>query len=121
VASLVMECTDSSGTPKPPWRERKEAYLARLPGASAGGKLIALCDKLHNVTALVRDLRTGGEAVWRRFNASPEDTLWYYGRVVEILGPGPEGSLQAELAARVEELARAVGRQNRTSRPSSRL
>lgn len=108
VAALVMECTDAHTKPKPPWRARKEAYLARLPQASEGGKLIALCDKVHNITALVRDLESGGEAVWGRFNASPEDTLWYYRKVAEILGPGRAGSLERELAAKLEALARRV-------------
>lgn len=108
VAEMVMECTDAYAKPKPPWRARKEAYLARLPQASEGAKLIALCDKLHNVTALVRDLGRGGKAVWSRFNASPEETLWYYRRVVEILGTGRDGSLERELAAKVEALKMAV-------------
>ena len=30
VGRIVEGCTDSDTDPKPPWRERKEAYLARL-------------------------------------------------------------------------------------------
>ena len=30
VAEIVEGCTDTLVTPKPPWRQRKEAYLARL-------------------------------------------------------------------------------------------
>ena len=32
VLRIVEACTDSDTHPKPPWRERKEAYLAHLPG-----------------------------------------------------------------------------------------
>lgn len=31
VAAIVAECSDTFETPKPPWRERKEAYLGDLP------------------------------------------------------------------------------------------
>ena len=31
VASIVDGCTDTYETPKPPWRRRKEDYLAHLP------------------------------------------------------------------------------------------
>ena len=30
VAEIVEGCSDTDQTPKPPWRERKEAYLAHL-------------------------------------------------------------------------------------------
>src|SRR6516165_9192964 len=30
VAHIVDGCTDSYGSPKPPWRERKEKYLTRV-------------------------------------------------------------------------------------------
>ena len=30
VADIVADCSDTFETPKPPWRERKEAYLAHL-------------------------------------------------------------------------------------------
>src|SRR4249919_2359346 len=30
VAGIVAECTDTDEVPKPPWRTRKEEYIARL-------------------------------------------------------------------------------------------
>lgn len=108
VAALVLECTDATVTPKPPWRGRKEAYLAHLAVASAGARLIVLGDKLHNASSLVRDLRTAGPALWDRFNAGPEDTAWYYRSVVEILGGKDRTPLLEELDAVVRELEEAV-------------
>src|SRR6266853_3455026 len=49
VATVVMECSDTDREPKPPWRERKERYLAHLPSASADALLVSIADKLHNV------------------------------------------------------------------------
>jgi (p)ppGpp synthase/HD superfamily hydrolase len=34
VAKIVAECSDTFETPKPPWRERKERYIAHFDEAS---------------------------------------------------------------------------------------
>ncbi|WP_306597837.1 HD domain-containing protein [Geothrix sp. 21YS21S-2] len=108
VADLVLECTDATVTPKPPWRARKEAYLAHLAVASAGARLIVLGDKLHNASSLVRDLRAAGSALWDRFNAGPGETAWYYRSVVEILGEKGRTPLLDQLDAVVGELEKAI-------------
>lgn len=33
VSEIVIECSDTFEYPKPPWRQRKETYLAHLPEA----------------------------------------------------------------------------------------
>jgi GTP pyrophosphokinase len=89
VADIVAGCTDTDRTPKPPWRERKEAYVAKLAAASPSVRLVSLCDKLHNARAILADYRTGGEAVWARFNGGKQGTLWYYRALVEAFrAPG---------------------------------
>ena len=35
VAAIVADCTDAWAEPKPEWRPRKEAYLAKLPSKPA--------------------------------------------------------------------------------------
>ena len=35
VAEIVWGCSDAGDPPKPPWRHRKEAYIARLAGATS--------------------------------------------------------------------------------------
>jgi (p)ppGpp synthase/HD superfamily hydrolase len=83
VAALVDECSDTDVIPKPPWRERKEKYLAHLAQASPSARLISQADKLHNARAILADYRTAGEAVWDRFNGGKDGTLWYYRALVE--------------------------------------
>jgi (p)ppGpp synthase/HD superfamily hydrolase len=78
VARIVEECSDTLETPKPPWRERKEAYLAHLEAASPEAIRVSLADKVHNARSLERDQRAIGDDFWRRFNASRDDVLWYY-------------------------------------------
>lgn len=82
VRVLVEACTDTDVSPKPPWRERKEAYLARIAHEASGALLVSASDKLHNARAIVADLHQFGPTVWTRFN--PEsDQLWYYRSLVE--------------------------------------
>jgi (p)ppGpp synthase/HD superfamily hydrolase len=78
VAKIVDQCTDAYGSPKPPWRERKEKYLRRLRKAGAATRLVSAADKLNNVRSILSDYRAVGESIWARFNGGREGTLWYY-------------------------------------------
>jgi len=64
VAEIVAACSDTLETPKPPWRERKEAYLQHLESAPDEVLRISLADKLHNIRAITLDYeRLGGPAL----------------------------------------------------------
>jgi (p)ppGpp synthase/HD superfamily hydrolase len=78
VAEIVEGCTDADTYPKPPWRERKENYLAHLRCADGDTRLVSAADKLNNVRSILSDYREVGEFVWERFNGGREGTLWYY-------------------------------------------
>ncbi len=78
VADIVVGCSDTDVVPKPPWRERKEAYIAHIVTASPSVQLVSAADKLHNASAILRDYRDVGEALWGRFNGGRDGTLWYY-------------------------------------------
>ena len=41
VAAIVEGCSDSQVVPKPPWRARKEAYIAHVQQASASVRLVS--------------------------------------------------------------------------------
>jgi len=78
VARIVDGCTDAYESPKPPWRERKENYIAHLEKADKDTRLVSAADKLNNVRSILIDYREVGEFVWERFNGGREGTLWYY-------------------------------------------
>jgi GTP pyrophosphokinase len=71
VAHIVLACSDAvavPGQPKPDWRERKEQYLHHLDvDADASVLLVSACDKVHNSSAILADLRSEGDSVWQRF------------------------------------------------------
>ena len=102
VTEIVEGCSDADTTPKPPWRQRKEAYVARLHDASDSVRLVSAADKLLNARAVLREYRARGEALWSHFRGGREGTLWYYRAVADALKHAGSSPL-------VEELLRAVG------------
>ena len=101
VADIVEGCSDSFTTPKPPWKERKEAYLAHLRHCSASVRLVSAADKLYNALSILKDYRQVGQPIWERFKGKREGTLWYYRSVVTVLQ-------EVETTALVQELGRVV-------------
>ena len=81
VADIVEGCTDgvpdSSGK-KEAWKPRKERYISHLQKATEDVLLVSGTDKLHNARAIVEDLLRIGPAVFDRFTATQEQTIWYY-------------------------------------------
>jgi GTP pyrophosphokinase len=108
VISIVLGCTDTDTVPKPPWRERKEQYIAQIEHASPSVWLVAAADKLHNVRSILADYRRLGDAVWTRFHGGKEGTLWYYRTLARLLRTKAPQALAAELDRVVSELERAV-------------
>lgn len=90
VAEIVEACTDTMEEPKPAWSPRKEAYVAHLASASPSVKLVAGCDKLHNLQTTLKDLRAGQPAdYWKRFTAGADSQVWYYGSCGKALAGSP--------------------------------
>jgi (p)ppGpp synthase/HD superfamily hydrolase len=83
VAGIVEEVSDTDVVPKPPWRERKEAYVAHVRDAQKSARLVSVADKLHTARSVLKDLRAEGDALWRRFTGSKEETISYYRALVD--------------------------------------
>jgi (p)ppGpp synthase/HD superfamily hydrolase len=109
VAEIVERCTDSFTTPKPPWRERKEKYLAHLPEANRPAQLVSAADKLYNVRSIAEDFRAHGDAVWQRFKGGRDGSLWYYREIVTRLDKLQGTPLLDQLRRAVAELDELAG------------
>jgi (p)ppGpp synthase/HD superfamily hydrolase len=103
VAQIVYDCTDSWVEPKPPWRPRKEAYLATLPKKTPTSLLVSLADKVDNAWAILHDYRDVGEELWDRFTGGREGTIWYYRKLSVIFDEVLPGALARELSLTVSE------------------
>ena len=109
VATIVDGCTDTYEEPKPAWRPRKEAYVARMASAPASVRLVSSADKLHNAQAILADLRDVGDDLWDRFTGGKKGTLWYYRTLVEAYaeaGPNPVVEELDRVVREIEVLAR---------------
>lgn len=104
VAAIVTACSDNDGHDKAPWEERKRAYLAGIASKSDDAVLVTTCDKLHNATTIVEDLRRVGVSVFDRFTARREGTLWYYRELARTLAIRAPGPLTERLTRSVDEL-----------------
>jgi (p)ppGpp synthase/HD superfamily hydrolase len=108
VADVVDGCTDTDLDPKPPWRKRKEDYIAHLRTAHADTRLVSAADKLHNVRSIVAAYREIGERVWERFHGKRDGTLWYYRALLLEFQRRKTTSLIRELERAVIELEAVV-------------
>jgi (p)ppGpp synthase/HD superfamily hydrolase len=107
VARIVEACSDTEEKPKPPWRQRKEAFFERLRAEDDEGVLrVEVADKLDNARAILRDLMDVGDRVWERFNAGREQQLWYYRSLAEAFTTRPDSSMVRELQDTVAEIER---------------
>ncbi|WP_013334510.1 HD domain-containing protein [Gloeothece verrucosa] len=105
VAAIVEGCTDSDTIPKPPWRERKQAYIERFRYAGSSVRRVSLADKLHNARCIATDYYSQKQATWNKFKGGREGTLWYYRSIIEAAREAGECSfLLQELATVIDYL-----------------
>ena len=104
VAHIVDGCSDSYTQPKPPWLERKRAYIVRAAKESDEVRLVSASDKLANVRETLHDVREQGESVFERFEGKKEGTLWYYRELVRVFRKAGSNPLVEELDRAVTEL-----------------
>ena len=99
VAGIVLACSDSEAEPKPPWKDRKLAYLEAMETKPEDALLVTLADKTHNARCIVQDLNEHGPQVWDRFNAREDGTKWYYASLADkfdrLLGGAGAGRFRA--------------------------
>ena len=113
VARIVDANSDADSEPKPPWRERKQDYIAAIAHKAPDELRVSLADKLHNARAILLDYRTHGDDLWSRFRmGAGRAILWYYRSLYEAfdarrdaLGPRAVPALE-ELGRTIDELDR---------------
>jgi GTP pyrophosphokinase len=108
IADIVWGCTDAHEQPKPPWRARKESFIATLKSASSSVKQVVAADKIHNAQSLHTLLLDRGANAWDDFAGKREGTLWYYRAIAEALATNWESSLLNVLNREIDRLNRAA-------------
>lgn len=115
VATIVDECSDTDVEPKPPWRERRTAYIEHLAQVGTDTLLVSVADKLDNARSMLRDYHAHGPTLWERFTVKdPRDHLWYFGGLLDAYrNRGLDSWMVGELERVVDELKRLVGGDDR--------
>ena len=107
VARLVAGLTDSfveEASQKPPWEERKSAYVARLATDRLDVQLISAADKLYNARTILSDYRDLGDRVFDRFKRGRNEQLWYFDELLKALRKHPTNRIVDEFERVVTEL-----------------
>ena len=101
---------DYQGGEKPPWMKRKLTYLEHVLTIKDPTLLrVTVADKVDNARAILADHKRIGNRLWKRFNASKENILWYYQacenayKAVKFSGP-----LMEELEHLVDEMENRI-------------
>lgn len=111
VAEMVAALTERKreGNVERPWEIRKQEALGKLRRASPETVAVKAADVLHNAHSVALVLLGEGPTIWHRFSRGPEETLWYYRSVAQIvrerLGEHP---LAQELEGAIDHLERLV-------------
>ncbi|MCU0771423.1 MAG: HD domain-containing protein [Verrucomicrobia bacterium] len=108
VAAIVAGCTDTDQTPKPPWTQRKQAYVAHVRTAPESVQLVSAADKLHNAQSILHDYEVMGDALWGRFSGGKAGTLWYYRALADGFSSNRVKPLARKLNDVVQRLERAA-------------
>jgi len=106
VADIVLACSDTLKIPKPPWKERKSAYVAHLADASPGALRVSLADKIHNARSMAADHAQVGDALWERFTVKTRGPHEQYCRALSAAFHATKASdwLLRRFDAALEEL-----------------
>jgi (p)ppGpp synthase/HD superfamily hydrolase len=85
VAHIVEGCTDDfTGHGRTSWCDRKTKYIAHLrEDTDEETRIVSLADKVHNARAILLDYIEYGDAVFTRFRARKDGTMWYYRTLVD--------------------------------------
>ena len=92
ITDIVKDVSEpkTAGQPKLLWKERKESYLKRLGNSYyIEAYIVAVADKIHNLTDILKDYDQFGDEIWHRFNTSEQDILWYYREVFYLIKNEP--------------------------------
>lgn len=90
VANIVLDVTEkkdpraSKKIKKDTWQERKDGYISHLSVACEEALFVSCADKIHNIYTLTDAYRKQGDTIWKKFR-SQEESLWFYGAVLEAL------------------------------------
>ena len=65
------------------WKEKKLKYIESVAEHCMTARLISAADKIHNIDSLIMAHNEQGKEVWKNFNTSREDKIWFETALLE--------------------------------------
>lgn len=86
VKEIVLGVTEdySNENKKNSWKERKEKYVENINSSSDESVLVSVADKTHNLKTVIADYKKHGPIIWKNFNSTIEERMWFHGSVLKI-------------------------------------
>ncbi|PIT88782.1 MAG: phosphohydrolase [Candidatus Magasanikbacteria bacterium CG10_big_fil_rev_8_21_14_0_10_36_32] len=78
------------------WLEKKKHYIETVKNGPAGAKAVALADKIHNLESILIAYSEQGKDVWKKFNGTKEQKIWFETEMLNMLKSTFEHPLIAE-------------------------
>jgi len=80
VFSIVKQCsnTDLDKIKNQDWIDNKKKFIDSMTKKSQSTLLVSICDKLHSTNCIISDYNRIGKKLWKQFDQSSEDIIWYY-------------------------------------------
>jgi (p)ppGpp synthase/HD superfamily hydrolase len=106
IVKEVSEDTDpnhNSKKKKETWKYRKEQYIKDLKNDSFEAQMVCAADKIHNLRSLMFSYKKEGDKMWKHFNSSKEESLWFYKEVLNILKEKLDNKIVKELEKTYQE------------------
>lgn len=109
VTDLVLDVTepDARGMTdeeeRASWMTRKASYIDHLTRSDREGAIvIAVADKIHNLSCFLEEYAMHGDRIWRSFHAPVDKRLWVFGQVLNLAKVRLAGSPGAPLTIELE-------------------
>ncbi len=67
------------------WKEKKDAYFAKLANGSDEAILVAACDKMHNIQSYIDMTKEEGDVMYKFGSDGAKEKLWYVTNTLEII------------------------------------
>jgi (p)ppGpp synthase/HD superfamily hydrolase len=67
------------------WREKKDAYFAKLMNGKDEAILVAACDKMHNMQSYIDMTKEEGDVMYKFGSDGRDEKIWYVTNTMNII------------------------------------
>ena len=80
VLNIIKQCSNQEklNFENEDWVLSKKKFLETMNKKSQSSLLVSICDKLHSLNCIISDYNKIGNKLWKNFNHTKEEKLWYY-------------------------------------------